>query len=690
MAKKIANININKSNEIAPVTITAVDGRKKKVKEEQEMLQKLGLYTGKIDGIVGPLTEDARMKHIMISSTNKSPLELNVVDTIAKKRNQSTGAIDRAIKTRMIDTSGQAYYSDTLVAEKDFPKYVSKNKDLISRNPAYRHITEESYKFAKGGQWDETMLGAGSGAATGAGIGFSVGGPVGAAIGTGIGALAGGISSWIGSKRRTDEEEEFNRNQKKLQAEARRTSDLGEFSQYANAGEGYNLDRVYAAKGGRIQQVASNIGIAKGATHEEGGITLEEAEVENNETVMQDGSATKVFSDELGYSTLANTLAKEKGILETKLLNTISSVERTLGIMKQSSNKYETAGHEHKVNMLSHKADMIKQNIDSVEAALNSLFEEQQDVNGDNSNVNPTQGRSMARPRVASNEPVPFEKGGLIAEDGIKLMGKSNPWDKPSWGRRTWDKTVDFGSNVLSKGKEFAAEKPELTSGLLFSAGNLLSNVNYNIAAKKVKVPEPIQDKAYTAEARVDTSAQESAVDQSTRRISNYVSSNISNPTVARQIMMEAESRAGETKTVIKGQKENIEGQIRRDNLANIQGVDSRNIAKQEQYLAEQHNKEIDDISRGSAIATSFLGDVKQSVAQQRMADYQEMQLRLQALKDVDNVMGSTIMMALNKGMSREEYDKYLKNELGVTDTKNYLAAYDSVNTTRSKTKRKY
>jgi len=94
-------------------------------------------------------------------------------------------------------------------------------------------------------------------------------------------------------------------------------------------------------EGGIIKPVASNAGIAVGQTHEEGGIKIGKNEVENNETLVNDGKDIKVYSDKRGYADQANKLVAEKGQLEKAIEGIDSKLDN---LFNQQENSFADGG----------------------------------------------------------------------------------------------------------------------------------------------------------------------------------------------------------------------------------------------------------------------------------------------------------------------------------------------------------
>lgn len=95
------------------------------------------------------------------------------------------------------------------------------------------------------------------------------------------------------------------------------TGSLNEDSIYAKMGGQLPSKRRYLASGGYFDQLNSDTVEVKGNTHEQGGVKIPGAELENNETV----TGNYVFSDYLGFADRHKKLASQIGKIEKKPIN---------------------------------------------------------------------------------------------------------------------------------------------------------------------------------------------------------------------------------------------------------------------------------------------------------------------------------------------------------------------------------
>jgi hypothetical protein len=168
--------------------------------------------------------------------------------------------------------------------------------------------------------------GALSGAATGAALGTSIMPGIGTAIGAIGGALVGGITSGTTAGKQNKAIMDAEKAQKQREADMNEERSRYILNNFPTQGV-KNAQYYYAAggvlplqgmppqgmpqQGGILQPVNSDTTVAQGATHEQGGIDIGTAEVEDNEVLVEqsDGS-NKVFSDRLPYKN-GTTFAQE-------------------------------------------------------------------------------------------------------------------------------------------------------------------------------------------------------------------------------------------------------------------------------------------------------------------------------------------------------------------------------------------
>ena len=150
--------------------------------------------------------------------------------------------------------------------------------------------------------------------------------------------------------------------------------------------------------GGTLNQVSSNAYVARGKSHEEGGIRLPNGEIEGNETIVQSPitGKTQVHSDELGVSDTTNKLMVQKGKLEEELGNLIKQLETINNKRGDINNKFNTdtnklernkherefIGYNKEIDSLLQKVNFIKRAIQNIDQQVEQGFNQQQQING--------------------------------------------------------------------------------------------------------------------------------------------------------------------------------------------------------------------------------------------------------------------------------------------------------------------
>jgi len=166
----------------------------------------------------------------------------------------------------------------------------------------------------------------GGGILSGAGTGFTAGsafGPIGMAIGAAGGAIIGGITSGIQGTRRNIEFAKEKKAEKEREAELNEAYSKSALNIYPTSGV-KSAQYYYAmggiknkycmggkrklalggqVPGGQVQPIASNVAVAQGATHEQGGMDVQPGmEVEGGEVLAETPNTIDVYSDRLEVS----------------------------------------------------------------------------------------------------------------------------------------------------------------------------------------------------------------------------------------------------------------------------------------------------------------------------------------------------------------------------------------------------
>lgn len=140
----------------------------------------------------------------------------------------------------------------------------------------------------------------------------------------------------------------------------------GQFNVLKNGGRRKCANGFSADWGGRIKPIGNGLNIAKGLTHDQGGIGLNangnhDLEVENNEIVYKDGGQIKVISDYLGFAPLVALNPNKQ--FANKVFNAQEQFKRNNGIMKCGGRVKALSGKGLNVNAI--KNSKLSRNVNS-------------------------------------------------------------------------------------------------------------------------------------------------------------------------------------------------------------------------------------------------------------------------------------------------------------------------------------
>lgn len=231
-------------------------------------------------------------------------------------------------------------------------------------------------------------------------------------------------------------------------------------------------------KGGKLEQIASDTSVAKGRNHATGGIKLYNggkplAEIENKETLKEEGNNIKVYSDRLTPSNTTKTfaevsenLAKKRGKLEKSL---------------------EVGGNAIKKNSVNRMVNNLKGREDR-------LFEEQEQQKKD---------QNIKQDFVSTDT---FAKGGAIPKAGVGLQHGVSELDKDKLGYK-------FSAGDIAQG--------------VSNTANLVSTFT------KPKVPKPVLTSAPVLDTNVSKNAERAAIKEEAEKSKRFVKANTSQSRVA-------------------------------------------------------------------------------------------------------------------------------------------------------------
>ena len=366
--------------------------------------------------------------------------------------------------------------------------------------------------------------------------------------------------------------------------------------------------------GGELIPVASNASIAVGKTHDQGGIKLtNKSEVENNETIIKNKEGDlDVFSDQLGFSKLANPLVIEKGRLEKLATKYVFELDKTLTEYDKAKGKFAKNSKERIIEGTNAKLNSINKAIETIDAQLTQLFNQQET----------TQGRT----------------------DNIKTM------------------LAKGGTIKLATGGEQVKAGLEMAAPFIDNVGNYFANKKL----AKMKIPKPTLNKAYNIDPNIDISATIQALNDSSATTKKFIESNTANSGVARDIMQSVATKQATIKAGVIQDKVNKENEIKARNIANNQNVQMGNNQKVDEYANEVFQKDIQTkITNPSQNLANIEGNIKDIISQNRLAEYQDKQLGLYRTLNPEGVNAD--LDPIIKGWSKEQYIYELK-KLGKDD----------------------
>ena len=367
-------------------------------------------------------------------------------------------------------------------------------------------------------------IGALSGMAAGTAAG-AFGGPIGMAAGLVLGGIIGLIT---GNKKKKAEEA---RRRKLLaeQKEVNRQNTLGNMqnriendvaatrtqqpttsfinnSFYTKYGglipmRKYNYGGIIPTEGGVMIPTSDDTMVAKGATHEQGGIMLNpQSEVENNEVIRVTPTGDQIFSDSLyvpgtriTYAKYANKLSRQKGKIE----NDIKSIKSTLN---NALDEYPKLKQTHAQDGTS------RRNMEKLAAKLNIKTGQLAQLEQELSNTFMNQEEQAYALGLRDTEPVMAKYGGNIKKHAFGVADMN-----------LITNGLGFIGNILGNELTYKSNKAQLDF------------------MKKLKVPK--QAHLETQYHKIDTTPYEQArrkMTAETRRFNKWIENEVNNPQVLR------------------------------------------------------------------------------------------------------------------------------------------------------------
>lgn len=404
--------------------------------------------------------------------------------------------------------------------------------------------------------------------------------------------------------------------------------------------------RVTLPGGGLVQQ-ASNVATAVGNTHEQGGIQIPGAEIEDNETVVESPytGQTQVHSDRLGYADETNQLANMKGKLEYELQGRMSYIQAIGSELDKLNDKVESERDKFKRNSIKREisiigknfikakteADAISAQIQQIDAAIEQQFQQQEQqaaamglrngqeqVMGDGGIMGPiTEDEWLAQNTIKNNNTASINSLSSISATQIPIS--NNPTILP---RATYNDYSEPKSNF---------DYGQLAETIIPFASNI-----YNTFANKqldnVAVPKSKMLSTPRLDADININPQIEGIDAATRATNEYITGNVDNATTRRASIASANIAGARAKGEVYGQRTNAEQAIRNQNLQIAATIDESNVRNDYINQVTQQQADIAKIERRSANVANATDKVIQNLSQKNALDFQEKQLAINAL----------------------------------------------------------
>jgi hypothetical protein len=135
-------------------------------------------------------------------------------------------------------------------------------------------------------------------------------------------------------------------------------------------------------KGGYIDDTASNAGIVRGRSHEQGGVQLPYAEVEGQESIVESPytGETQVHSDELGTADVTNQLISQKGQLEEQLGRLSDNIAVVEQKMSEEPTTIRRNSFKRQYDTMTAEIGEIQQAIAEIDAQVEQMYQQQEQM----------------------------------------------------------------------------------------------------------------------------------------------------------------------------------------------------------------------------------------------------------------------------------------------------------------------
>lgn len=395
------------------------------------------------------------------------------------------------------------------------------------------------------------------------------------------------------------------------------------------------------ADGGMIEETSSNTAEVNGPSHEQGGVSYgPNAEVEGGEALMTDADNAYVFSDTLKYNgttfaDIAKPLMKHKGYLESSLPVKSMMLGRMLSLTDRST--YAIDRNTNGRNAEKANADLQRTNaqIAAIQNELAQLYNLQESMKAESGmEAEPIEARYGGKIRK-------YYDGGQIVDISVPIYGtqRNNSGDSTTGQEVTFtsnDKTqiqnplttIQQGLRCGGRIRKYAGGgfiNPGLISEV---GGNLIGGISQLITNKglidrmeSMRVPEiPLMDRV-ELETDINTDAEIGDINNTVRSLEKYITSNSSNPQVARQSILLARTQGSRMRSRVKQDEHNKEVELRnRSRMANAE-IAAKNSQIRAENEANKFNHQMEIVQRKSQQG-AVIGDMIASVGRSIGTDY--------------------------------------------------------------------
>ena len=399
------------------------------------------------------------------------------------------------------------------------------------------------------------------------------------------------------------------------------------------------------ADGGMIEETSSNTAEVNGPSHEQGGVSYgPNAEVEGGEALMTDADNAYVFSDTLKYNgttfaDLAKPLMKHKGYLESSLPIKSMMLGRMLSLTDRST--YAIDRNTNGRNAEKANADLQRTNaqIAAIQNELAQLYNLQESMKAESGmEAEPIEARCGGRikrkcggkirkyydggqivdspistygiQRVNSGSTIPEQGLTLIPNDKTQIQ---NPLTTIQQGLRRGGKTRKYaGGDFISPG--FVSE---VGGNFIGGINQLITNKGLIDRMESMRVPEiPLMDRI-ELETDINTDAEIGDINNTSRSLEKYITSNSSNSQVARQSILLARTQGSRMRSRVKQDEHNKEVELRnRSRMANAE-IAAKNSQIRAENEANKFNHQMEIVQRGSqqgAVISNMIAGLGRSI----------------------------------------------------------------------------